>query len=72
MDDRELLDRLKTGDQSAFDAIFRAHYPSLVSLAQGMLRDQSAAEGRRAGSDARALAPPRRRLHSGVAARLSH
>lgn len=44
MDDRELLDRLKTGDQTAFDAIFRAHYASLVSLAQGMLRDQSAAE----------------------------
>jgi len=44
MDDRELLHRLKTGDQTAFDAIFRAHYPSLVSLAQGMLRDQSAAE----------------------------
>src|SRR6476661_2603351 len=44
MDDRELLHRLKTGDQTAFDAIFRAHYASLVSLAQGMLRDQSAAE----------------------------
>ena len=44
MDDRELLARLKTGDQAAFDSIFRAHYPSLVSLAQNMLRDQSAAE----------------------------
>ena len=44
MDDRDLLERLKTGDEAAFDAIFRAHYASLVSLAQGMLRDQSAAE----------------------------
>ena len=44
MDDRELLDRLKTGDKAAFDAIFRAHYASLVALAQGMLRDQSTAE----------------------------
>ena len=44
MDDRVLLDRLRSGDQSAFDAIFRAHYASLVGFAQGVLRDRAAAE----------------------------
>ena len=44
MDDRELLERLRAGDQSAFDSIFRAHYPHLVAFAQGLLRDRSAAE----------------------------
>jgi RNA polymerase sigma-70 factor (ECF subfamily) len=44
MDERALLDRLKTGDQAAFDAIFRAHYAHLVTFGQGLLRDRSAAE----------------------------
>ncbi len=44
MDERELLDRLRSGDQAAFDSIFRAHYPHLVSFGQGLLRDRSAAE----------------------------
>lgn len=44
MDDRALLDRLRASDQSAFDAIFRAHYASLVGFAQGVLHDRSAAE----------------------------
>src|SRR6185312_10289004 len=44
MDDRALLDRLRAGDQSAFDAIFRAHYAALVGFAQGVLRERSAAE----------------------------
>jgi RNA polymerase sigma-70 factor, ECF subfamily len=43
-DERELLSRLKAGDQAAFDAIFRAHYPHLVGFAQGLLHDRSAAE----------------------------
>ena len=44
MDDRELLSRLHTGDQAAFDSIFRAHYAHLVAFAQGLLRDRAAAE----------------------------
>jgi RNA polymerase sigma-70 factor (ECF subfamily) len=44
MDDRDLLERLKSGDQAAFDAVFRAHYANLVAFAQGMLRDRAAAE----------------------------
>jgi RNA polymerase sigma-70 factor (ECF subfamily) len=44
MDDRELLNRLKSGDQAAFDSIFRAHYAPCVGFAQGLLRDRSAAE----------------------------
>lgn len=44
MDERELLSRLKTGDQEAFDAMFRAHYPHLVAFAQGLLRDRATAE----------------------------
>jgi RNA polymerase sigma-70 factor (ECF subfamily) len=44
MDDRALLDRLKDGDQAAFDAIFRAHYSPLVILAQSLLHDRSASE----------------------------
>jgi len=44
MEERALLDRLKSGDQSAFDSIFRVHYAHLVGFAQGMLRDRAAAE----------------------------
>jgi RNA polymerase sigma-70 factor (ECF subfamily) len=44
MDDRDLLNRLTTGDQDAFDSIFRAHYAQLVTFAQGLLRDRAAAE----------------------------
>jgi RNA polymerase sigma-70 factor (ECF subfamily) len=44
MDDRALLDRLKDGDQAAFDEVFRAHYPALVILGQSLLHDRSASE----------------------------
>lgn len=44
MDDRALLERLRAGDQDAFDAIFRAHYAHLVGFAQGVLHDRAAAE----------------------------
>jgi RNA polymerase sigma-70 factor, ECF subfamily len=44
MEERDLLTRLQSGDQAAFDAIFREHYPHLVGFAQGLLRDRSAAE----------------------------
>ena len=44
MSDRDLLDRLRTGDDSAFDAIFHEHYGRLVRLAESMLHDRAAAE----------------------------
>ena len=44
MDDRDLLERLKSGDQAAFDTIFRAHYAHLVAFGQSMLHDRGAAE----------------------------
>lgn len=43
-DDRALFDRLRAGDQSAFDAIFREWYAPLVRLSFGLLRDKAAAE----------------------------
>jgi len=44
MDERALLDRLRSGDQAAFDSIFRDHYPHLVTFGQSLLRDRAAAE----------------------------
>lgn len=44
MTDHELLDRLRAGDESAFDTIFRTYYPRLVLLAQGMLGERAPAE----------------------------
>ena len=44
MEERELLASLRTGDQAAFDAIFRLHYAPIVGFAQGLLRDRAAAE----------------------------
>jgi RNA polymerase sigma-70 factor, ECF subfamily len=44
LDDRDLLDRLRRGDQAAFDAIFRAYYAQLVFAAREMLRSEAAAE----------------------------
>jgi RNA polymerase sigma-70 factor (ECF subfamily) len=42
--DRPLLDRLRRGDQAAFDAIFREWYAGLVRAAESMLRDRAVAE----------------------------
>jgi RNA polymerase sigma-70 factor (ECF subfamily) len=42
--DHELLERLRAGDQDAFDSIFRAYYARLVQLAQGMLGERATAE----------------------------
>ena len=39
-----LLERLRAGDESAFDAIFRTWYAPLVQFAERMLRDRDAAE----------------------------
>lgn len=43
-DDHELLERLRGGEQAAFDVVFRAHYAALVLLAESMLRSRAAAE----------------------------
>ncbi len=42
--DVDLLARLRNGDATAFDEIFREWYPPLVRYVQRMLRDQAAAE----------------------------
>jgi len=42
--DPELLERLRAGDQTAFDNLFRAHYAQLVRVAEAMLRDRASAE----------------------------
>jgi RNA polymerase sigma-70 factor (ECF subfamily) len=42
--DRLLLDRLRAGDEAAFDAIFRGRYALLVAVAERMLRDRAVAE----------------------------
>lgn len=44
MNDRELLDLLRSGRRDAFDTLFHAHYPRLVGLAESMLRDRGSAE----------------------------
>jgi RNA polymerase sigma-70 factor (ECF subfamily) len=42
--DAELLERLRAGDELAFDVIFRTWYAALVTVAERMLRDKAAAE----------------------------
>ena len=44
VDERDLLGRIRQGDQGAFDAIFREHYASLVRCAEAMLRRRDVAE----------------------------
>ncbi|HEX2780287.1 MAG TPA: RNA polymerase sigma-70 factor [Gemmatimonadaceae bacterium] len=44
MDDRDLLARIRQGDQGAFDTLFRAHYAALVRHVEGMLRRRDVAE----------------------------
>lgn len=39
-----MLERLRAGDRSAFDATFRRWYESLVRFADGMLHDRGSAE----------------------------
>jgi RNA polymerase sigma-70 factor (ECF subfamily) len=43
-DDRDLPERLRQGEDSAFDEVFRAWYVPLVRQAHSMLRDRAAAE----------------------------
>ena len=44
MTDRELLDRLHQGDRDAFDAVFRAHYATLVGVAERIVGERAVAE----------------------------
>ena len=44
MTDRDLLARLRDGDASAFDAVFRAWYAPLVRMVEGMLHERAVAE----------------------------
>ena len=44
MDDRELLHKVRSGDESAFDAVFRQWYAALVRVAAAMVRDNDQAE----------------------------
>jgi RNA polymerase sigma-70 factor (ECF subfamily) len=44
VDDKELLERVRAGDRSAFDTIFRAYYAPLVRLAERLLRERAVAE----------------------------
>ena len=44
MTDGELLERLRNGDTTAFDSIFRTWYGPLVGTAERMLRDRAVAE----------------------------
>src|SRR6476619_8360501 len=40
----DLLERLRKGDEAAFDSIFRAWYPSLVRSAESIVRSRAVAE----------------------------
>ena len=42
--DHILFDQIKKGDEKAFEALFRAHYPFLCHYAAMLLKDASAAE----------------------------
>jgi RNA polymerase sigma-70 factor (ECF subfamily) len=44
MDEAELLRRVRSGDEKAYDTVFRAWYPALVRVATALLHDPDAAE----------------------------
>lgn len=44
MTDRALLDRLRQGDRDAFDAVFRAHYATLVGVAERIAAERAVGE----------------------------
>src|SRR5690349_549290 len=44
VEERDLLDRIRAGDEGAFDAVFREHYAALVRTAEAMLRRRDVAE----------------------------
>jgi RNA polymerase sigma-70 factor (ECF subfamily) len=42
--ERDLQQRIRVGDESAFDAVFRAHYPRLVRMAESIVGERAPAE----------------------------
>jgi RNA polymerase sigma-19 factor, ECF subfamily len=44
LESNDLLERLRQGDEAAFDAIFREWYPSLVRSAESIVRSRAVAE----------------------------
>ena len=44
LDKEDLIERLRKGDEAAFDTIFRAWYPSLVRVAESLVRSRAVAE----------------------------
>jgi RNA polymerase sigma-70 factor (ECF subfamily) len=42
--ERDLQERIRAGDESAFDAVFRAHYQRLVRMAESILGERAPAE----------------------------
>jgi RNA polymerase sigma-70 factor (ECF subfamily) len=42
--ERDLQQRIRAGDESAFDAVFRAHYPRLVRMAESIVGERAPAE----------------------------
>jgi len=42
--ERDLRERIRAGDESAFDAVFRSHYPHLVRMAESVVRERALAE----------------------------
>lgn len=44
LSDSAILDRLRRGDEGAFESLFRTWYPELVGVAERMLGDRSAGE----------------------------
>ena len=44
LDNNDLIERLRGGDEAAFDTIFRAWYPALVRASEALVRSRAVAE----------------------------
>jgi RNA polymerase sigma-70 factor (ECF subfamily) len=42
--ERDLQERIRAGDEGAFDSVFRTHYSHLVRMAQSVVRERALAE----------------------------
>jgi RNA polymerase sigma-70 factor (ECF subfamily) len=42
--ERDLQERIRAGDEGAFDSVFRAHYAQLVRMAESVVRERALAE----------------------------
>jgi RNA polymerase sigma-70 factor (ECF subfamily) len=42
--ERELQERIRAGDEGAFDAVFQSHYPHLVRMAESIVGERALAE----------------------------